>query len=88
MSILAYVKLETDEKVLDEKANNSLAKNRLDMVVGNILTTRYKFVIIYMKSGHKKVLSVVEDEGKGGVGLEEKIVKEINEAVGWSEDDK
>merc|ERR1712110_842271 len=59
---LVGFKLETDVDILEMKANGSLEKNSLDMVVGNILSTRRTNVTIF--TNKCKTTELVNTENK------------------------
>ena len=73
-------KLETDETILAKKAGNSLIKNDLNCVIGNVLDTRRLFVEMFLKeqtSGERVILRKSDQMDD----LEIKIAKFLNENV-------
>ncbi|KAL8514135.1 hypothetical protein ACS0TY_013312 [Phlomoides rotata] len=67
-------KLETDIKILLEKANMALKKYNMDMVVANELLTRKEEVIIVTKSGN---ITVQRDKTRESADVEEPLIKLI-----------
>jgi phosphopantothenate-cysteine ligase len=66
-------KLETDEKILNEKVHESFVKYNVNAIVGNILEKRRKEIFIYTKNNVKKV-EIKEEKFDW---IEEMLVKEI-----------
>ena len=71
-AFLVGFKLETDDGILESKAKTSLETNKLDLVVGNILTTRREKVTLFYGED-KNVLTLTEN-----LSLEEQIANFIS----------
>jgi len=76
-SFVISFKLETDEKILEHKAKQSLANYRQQLVVANMLQSYKTKVILYGQDG-----SVNTVQKEGHVDLEEKLVHSICEKHG------
>lgn len=66
--------LETDTKILLEKANMALKKYNMHMVVANELLTRKEEVIVVTKSGN---IIVHRDESQASADVEDPLIKLI-----------
>lgn len=71
-SFLISFKLETDKDILFQKANKAIIKTKSDLIVANLLQTRYK--IVYFISPNEKV-DIIEQKGEDNI--EKEIVNEI-----------
>ncbi|EYU43564.1 hypothetical protein ABFS82_03G016100 [Erythranthe guttata] len=67
-------KLETDTKILVDKANMALKKYNMDMVVANELLTRKEEVIVVTKGGN---VIVQRDKTESGADVEDPLIKLI-----------
>ncbi|KAK6115457.1 hypothetical protein DH2020_007726 [Rehmannia glutinosa] len=67
-------KLETDTKILLEKADMALKKYNMHMVVANELLTRKEEVIVVTKSGN---ITVHRDKTQAGADVEDPLIKLI-----------
>ncbi|KAK4428486.1 Phosphopantothenate--cysteine ligase 2 [Sesamum alatum] len=74
MAFCISFKLETDTKILLEKANMALKKYNMHMVVANELKTRKEEVIVVTKSGN---ITIRRDMTQAGADVEEPLVKLI-----------
>ncbi|KAL0361588.1 UNVERIFIED_CONTAM: Phosphopantothenate--cysteine ligase 2 [Sesamum radiatum] len=74
MAFCISFKLETDTKILLEKANMALKKYNMHMVVANELKTRKEEVIIVAKDGN---ITIRRDMTQAGADVEEPLVKLI-----------
>lgn len=71
-------KLETDPEILISKSRTALEKYGHSLVIGNILDTRKREVVLVTKEGSEKIV-MDEDELKAGDEIEEKIIKKLVE---------
>ena len=71
-SFLISFKLETDKDILFQKANKAIIKTKSDLIVANLLQTRYK--VVYFISPNEKVDIIGQ---KGEDNIEKEIVNEI-----------
>ena len=60
-ALVVGFKLETDEKLLLKKAKNSLDRSGHDVVVANLLQTRYKEVKMVFQDGSVETLEISEE---------------------------
>ncbi len=70
-------KLETDPSLLIPKAERALATYRHRLVVGNLLDTRKKRVVIVSGPGEAEEIVLTDDEMENGVEIEERIVANV-----------
>lgn len=73
---IATFKLETDEIMLMQKAKKALQKYKHNIVIGNLLQTRYRSVILVTESSETNV-ALDPAELQNGVEIEEKIVSAL-----------
>lgn len=71
-------KLETDPEILISKSRSALETYGHNLVIGNILSTRKRKVILVTKERSEEIL-MDDEEVKSGLEIEEKIVKKIAE---------
>lgn len=71
--IRVCLQLETDERILLEKAQFALQKYGHRLVIANILSTRKQRVLLVEESGHEEIL--VSDSN--GLEIESKIVEKV-----------
>ncbi|KAL0287300.1 UNVERIFIED_CONTAM: Phosphopantothenate--cysteine ligase 2, partial [Sesamum angustifolium] len=74
MAFCISFKLETDTKILLEKANMALKKYNMHMVVANELKTRKEEVIVVTKNGN---ITIRRDMTQAGADVEEPLVAEV-----------
>ncbi|KAL0439795.1 UNVERIFIED_CONTAM: Phosphopantothenate--cysteine ligase 2 [Sesamum latifolium] len=74
MAFCISFKLETDTKILLEKANMALKKYNMHLVVANELKTRKEEVIVVTKNGN---ITIRRDMTQAGADVEEPLVKLI-----------
>ncbi|KAL2467980.1 Phosphopantothenate--cysteine ligase 1 [Forsythia ovata] len=74
MAFCISFKLETDTKILLEKADMALTKYKMHMVVANELLTRKEEVIVVSKSGK---ITVHRDKNQAGADVESPLIKLI-----------
>ncbi|KAL2468045.1 Phosphopantothenate--cysteine ligase 1 [Forsythia ovata] len=72
MAFCISFKLETDTKILLEKADMALTKYKMHMVVANELLTRKEEVIVVSKSGK---ITVHRDKNQAGADVESPLIK-------------
>jgi len=82
-AVLVGFKLETDPDILDKKATRSITKNRLNLVVGNILQTRYQQITLYEQDMANQTTSkqVVNFNPQKAASLETLIVQAISSLI-------
>ena len=61
-TVLVSFKLETDAKILEQKAKAAIEKYAVDMVVANELKTRRSHVVIYHQDGTSRELKSENDK--------------------------
>ena len=61
-TVLVSFKLETDSKILEQKAKGAMKKYGVDMVVANELKTRRSKVVIYHSDGTSQELTSENDK--------------------------
>jgi len=71
-------KLETDPEILITKSRTALEKYGHSLVIGNILETRKREVILVTREGSEKIV-MEEEELTAGLEIEEKIVEKLIE---------
>ncbi|KAM8927435.1 phosphopantothenate--cysteine ligase [Pelodytes ibericus] len=69
-------KLETDPSILIERARKALSTYRHQVVVANVLDSRRSYVVIVTSTAEAK-LSVSDEEDRGGVEIEDKIIRDL-----------
>jgi len=79
-SALVSFKLETDSKILVAKARKALDKYGHKLVIGNLLNTRKKEVLLVYKDKMEEV-RLSDTELDAGVEIEEKIISRLTEIV-------
>ena len=75
-SAIVTFKLETDPKILVEKARRALDRYGHNLVIGNILDTRKKEVLLVGKDTIEEV-KMTDKEMEEGLEIEERIVRII-----------
>lgn len=70
--ILIYVQLETDIKILLEKADMALKKYKMHAVVANELWTRKEEVVVVTSDGN---ISVKRDKTQTGSDVEDPLIE-------------
>jgi phosphopantothenate-cysteine ligase len=75
--LVVSFKLETDDALLGAKARGSLEVYGHQIVIGNILATRKKRVVVLYQGGGEKVIELGEREVEAGVEIEGEIVSEL-----------
>lgn len=73
-SFLISFKLETDKDILFQKATKAIIKTKSDLIVANLLQTRYK--VVYFVTPNEKI-DIIEQKGEDNI--EKEIVNEIVE---------
>ena len=71
-------KLETDPDILISKSRSALETYGHNLVIGNILVTRKRKVVMVTKEGSEEIV-IDDEELKSGFEIEEKIVKKLVE---------
>ncbi|EGR29946.1 hypothetical protein IMG5_145370 [Ichthyophthirius multifiliis] len=72
-------KLETDEKILEKKIFESFEKYKVDGIIGNILQTRKKELIIYIKEKQEiKKYEIKINQNESEVNLKNKFILKIH----------
>jgi len=79
-SALVSFKLETDSKILVAKARKALDKYGHKLVIGNLLDTRKREVLLVFKDEMEEV-RLTDAEMEAGVEIEEKIISRLIEIV-------
>ena len=84
-AIVVSFKLETDESIMLDRAEDSLRSNGVDLVIGNILSTRYNTVTLLgrgfieekeSRSKHLMKIVLSGNEEASGVPIEKALVRE------------
>lgn len=65
-------KLETDNNILEKKVNDTFKKYHTDMVVANILETRYNHVTLYLPDSKPIHVNKIDENP-----LEKEMIKSI-----------
>jgi len=73
------VQLETDPSLLVPKAKKALSTYGHQLVIGNLLDTRKKRVVLVQAEGDQQEIVMSEDELNSSREIEEKIVREVKE---------
>uniref|UniRef100_A0A5B7ALZ8 Putative phosphopantothenate--cysteine ligase 2-like isoform X1 n=1 Tax=Davidia involucrata TaxID=16924 RepID=A0A5B7ALZ8_DAVIN len=76
MAFCISFKLETDSKILLEKADIALKKYRMHAVVANELLTRKEEVVVVTSSGK---IPVCRDKTRAGADIEDSLIKLLAE---------
>ena len=71
-AFLISFKLETDKNILFQKANKAIIKTKSDLVIANLLQTRYD--VVYLVSQNEKIDTIEKKEAEY---IEKNIIKEI-----------
>ena len=71
-AFLISFKLETDKNILFQKANKAIIKTKSDLVIANLLQTRYN--VVYLVGQNEKVDTIEKKEAEY---IEKNIIKEI-----------
>lgn len=76
-AMIISFKLETDEKILEKKCIETFEKYHTDMIIANILETRYNHVILYLPTAEAGKVEALHVNKIGDENIEKPMIDEV-----------